>query len=143
MATCPECKKCYPDRCPVHKYPRQSASYPSSAPSSDPAVVPPPTRRHAADPNSQAAPIQYPKPGAARKKPPRKALSMNGWAGFCTFLGVMTCILSIFSLSLAQIGYSIALLFGSMSLFCLGKLFRCVTEHLKNQAEILDLIDRE
>ena len=87
MATCPECKKYYPDKCPACKQARQ--------PSSEPAVVPPPRRRAAADPISQPEPEQYPKPGTAKKKPPRDVLSMGGWAGLFTFFGVLVVIIAI------------------------------------------------
>lgn len=133
MATCPECKKYYPDKCPACKQARQ--------PSPEPAFVPPPRRRPAAEANSQPEPEQYPKPGTAKKKPPRDVLSMGGWAGLFTFFGVLVVIIAILCFAFKP-SYSIACLIGSMSLFCSGKLFKCITRILKNQDEILTALDR-
>lgn len=78
-----------------------------------------------------------------KKKPPREAMSMGGWAGWCTFLGVIMCILSFPAFFLASFSVSFSLLFGSMPFFCLGKLFKCITEIIKNQVEILNMLDQE
>ena len=77
-----------------------------------------------------------------KKKPPREAMSMGCWAGWCTFLGIMMCLFSVPAFVLASFSVSFSLLFGSMPFFCLGKLFKCITEILKNQVEILNMLDQ-
>lgn len=68
---------------------------------------------------------------------------MGGWAGGCTFLGIMMCLFSVPALFLAPFELFFSLLFGSMPFFCLGKLFKCITEILSNQVEILNMLDQE
>lgn len=77
-----------------------------------------------------------------KNKPPREAMSMGCWAGWCTFLGIMMCLFSVPALFFAPKSF-FSLLFGSMPFFCLGKLFKCITEILKNQVEILNMLDQE
>ena len=77
-----------------------------------------------------------------KKKPPREAMSMGCWAGWCTFLGIMMCLFSVPALFLAPKSF-FSLLFGSIPYFCLGKMFKCITEILSNQVEILNMLDQE
>lgn len=141
MATCPVCKTFYlNDECPTCKKERLSGLCPSAAKSVDSS----PRRRNPApvlDPEPEQE--QDPKPGSAKKKPPREVMSMGGWSAFCTFLGMLMCILAFLSLFLASFEGFFSLLFGSMPFFCLGKLFKCITEILKNQVEILNLLDQD
>lgn len=139
MASCPECKKYYPDKCPAHKHGYQATANP------EPATVPPPTarRRAASSENLQPESDQYPKPASARKKPPRVAMSMGGWSLFHTLLGMLMCILGVLCICFAYFPGFFAFLFGSIPFFCLGKLFKCITEILKNQVEILNLLDQD
>ena len=126
MAVCEKCKTFYlNDECPTCKRDRLAAE---AAAASAPKPAPAPAAE------------QYPKPGA-KKKAPREVLSMSGWAGFSTFLGSLAVIAAVLSFALNPI-YAIAVLIGSMSFFCAGKLFKCVTQILKNQDEILTALDK-
>ena len=129
MATCPVCKTFYlNDECPTCK---KSADAPHRrrAPVQSAAPVP--------------DPVQYPKPGGAKKKPAREPLSMAGWAGFCTFIGVLMCIGAFLCLFLMSFNGFIYLIVGSMPMFFAGKLCKCITEISKNQIEILNLLEKE
>lgn len=141
MATCPKCKTFYlNDECPTCKKERLAGLYPSASKTEEPS----PRRRNPAPaPDHEPEEEQYPRPGNAKKKPPREAMSMGGWAGWCTFLGIMMCIFSVPALFLASFELFFSLLFGSMPFFCLGKLFKCITEILSNQVEILNMLDPE
>lgn len=139
MATCPKCKTFYlNDECPTCKKERLAELYPSASKTDEPS----PRRQNPAPaPDHEPEEEQYPKPGTAKKKPPRDVLSMGGWAGLFTFFGVLAVIIAILCFAFKP-SYSIACLIGSMSLFCSGKLFKCITRILKNQDEILTALDR-
>ncbi|MBQ7886402.1 MAG: hypothetical protein IJ313_05860 [Clostridia bacterium] len=151
MATCPKCKTFYlNDECPTCKRDRLTSFYEAAAAKVDAPVSGSepvsPRRRNPApvvEPEPEREEEQYPKPASARKKPPRAAMSMGGWAFFYTFLGILMCILAVLCLFLAYIKGFFVLLIGSMPVFCCGKLFKCITEILKNQVEILNLLDGE
>lgn len=128
MATCPVCKTFYlNDECPTCKRDRLAASNPSPAPKA---------------PEQPPHPIEVEKP-APKKKPRREAPSMGGWSFLCWLSGVLMLILSVPCLMFGGPAAFFGALFGSLPLFCASKLFKCITEILSNQVEILNLLDQD
>ena len=129
MATCPKCKTFYlNDECPTCKRDRLAA----------PKAPEQPARPVRADqrPEDAAKPT-------AKKKPKREASSMGGWSFLFWFCGVLSCLGAVLFLMFGSPIIAIGALFGSLPFFCAGKLFKCITEILKNQVEILNLLDPE
>lgn len=123
MAVCEKCKTFYlNDECPTCKRDRLLAE---SAPAPKPAPDPAP----------------QPAPQPAKKPIQRDVMSMSGWAGLFTFFGALVVILAVVAWVFNPF-YSIAALISSMPIFCTGKLFKCITQILKNQDEILTALDR-
>lgn len=133
MATCPKCKTFYlNDECPTCKRERLAA----------PKAPEQPARPVRADQRPGQAPSEAANP-APKKKPNREASSMGGWSFLCWFGGVLMLLGSVPGFLFGGPAAFFGALFGSLPLFCAGKLFKCITEILANQVEILNLLDAD